>query len=229
MADVVSVTGFILSSMPVGDYDRRVVILSRELGKIAAFAKGARRPNSHLIGVTRPFIFGTFEVYRGRDSYTIQKANVTNYFEELVSDLDGVLYGYYFAELAEYYGRENLDAADMINLLRYIYEIRLIAVNGECPDFFSCAGCGSEKELQLYSYKENGMYCVECAASSGDGIVLQSSTLYTLQYIITAPLTKLFNFVVKADVLNELKKVVNRIEFITFDKHFKSKEMLDIG
>ena len=76
MADVVSVTGFILSSMPVGDYDRRVVILSRELGKIAAFAKGARRPNSHLIGVTRPFIFGTFEVYRGRDSYTIQKANV---------------------------------------------------------------------------------------------------------------------------------------------------------
>ena len=157
-----------------------------------------------------------------------------------------MLYGYYFAELAEYYGRENLDAADMINLLyvafkalvnkslpnelvRYIYEIRLIAVNGECPDFFSCAGCGSEKELQLYSYKENGMYCVECAASSGDGIVLQSSTLYTLQYIITAPLTKLFNFVVKADVLKELKKVVNRIEFITFDKQFKSKEMLDIG
>ena len=99
-----------LTKLPVGDYDRRVVILSRELGKIAAFAKGARRPNSHLIGVTRPFIFGTFEVYRGRDSYTIQKANVTNYFEELVSDLDGVLYGYYFAELAEYYGRENLDA-----------------------------------------------------------------------------------------------------------------------
>ena len=90
MADIVQVTGFILSSMPVGEYDRRIVILSKELGKISAFAKGARRPNSHLIGVTRPFIFGTFECYRGRDSYTIFKAEVKNYFEELVSDLDRV-------------------------------------------------------------------------------------------------------------------------------------------
>ena len=118
MADIVQVTGFILSSMPVGEYDRRIVILSKELGKISAFAKGARRPNSHLIGVTRPFIFGTFECYRGRDSYTIFKAEVKNYFEELVSDLDSVWYGYYFAEIAEYYGKENLDAAHCQGHLR---------------------------------------------------------------------------------------------------------------
>ena len=84
--------------------------------------------------------------------YTIFKAEVKNYFEELVSDLDSVWYGYYFAEIAEYYGKENLDAAQMLNLLyvsfkaltnksipneliRFIYELRMISINGECPDF----------------------------------------------------------------------------------------------
>ena len=83
MAEVTTVTGIILSAMPVGEYDRRLVILTKELGKISVFAKGARKQNSALIGVTRPFILGTFEVYRGRDSYTMYKASAQYYFEEV--------------------------------------------------------------------------------------------------------------------------------------------------
>ena len=103
-------TGMILSAMPVGEYDRRLVILTKEYGKITVFAKGARKPNSALIGVTRSFIFGTFEVYRGRDSYTMYKASAKEYFENVVNDLNAVCYACYFAEIADYYGRENLDA-----------------------------------------------------------------------------------------------------------------------
>ena len=245
MADIIQVTGFILSSMPVGEYDRRIVILSKELGKISAFAKGARRPNSHLIGVTRPFIFGTFECYRGRDSYTIYKAEVRNYFEELVSDLDGVWYGYYFAEVAEYYGKENLEATDMLNLLyvsykalinksipnelvRFIYEIRIISINGECPDFFICQNCGATDRLDMYSYTFNGIFCNKCHMHVRDGIMLQSSTLYTLQYIVTSPLNKLYTFVVTDEVMSELRMVISRVEAVTFDKKFKSKEMLTL-
>jgi len=132
MADVTTVTGMILSSMPVGEYDRRLVILTKEFGKISAFAKGARRPNSSLIGVTRPFIFGKFEVYRGRDSYSIYKADAEQYFEEVTNDLSAVCYAFYFAEIADYYGRENLDASEMINLLYitlklyYLYSVLYI-------------------------------------------------------------------------------------------------------
>ena len=117
MSDLVEVTGMVIASMPVGEYDRRIVLLTKERGKIAAFAKGARRPNSQLMSVTRAFVFGKFQLYEGRTSYNIKQAEISNYFEEVITNLDAVCYACYFAELAEYYARENLDASQMINLL----------------------------------------------------------------------------------------------------------------
>lgn len=245
MSQTVTVTGIILSATPIGEYDRRVVILTKEKGKISAFAKGARRQNSVLMGMTNPFSFGEFILYEGRTSYNITQANILNYFMELSTDFNGTYYGFYFMEFADYYTREYNDERQMLRLLyqslralsskkipyelvRYIFELKALVINGEYPEVFQCAHCSSKDKGVVFSSKNRGLVCEDCKAIASDGIQIGESTLYTLQYIVSSPIEKLYTFKVSDEVMEQLRKVMKQYMGMYVDKHFKSLEILEM-
>ncbi|MBR1931172.1 MAG: DNA repair protein RecO [Lachnospiraceae bacterium] len=212
MQEFLWVTGIILKQTPIGEYDRRVLLLTKEKGKISAFARGARKPGNRLAAATNPFSFGTFKLYAGRDSYTLSEAEIHNYFAELMTDYVGAYYGMYFAEVADYYTRENNDEREMMKLLyqslralcapslpdplvKCIYELKAIVVNGEFP------GVPGDRKLE-------------------------TSTIYAIQYIERAPIEKLYTFNVTDAVLQELKEVAEEYRRRFMDRTFKSLEIL---
>ena len=244
MRDAVTLTGIVLSSAPAGEYDKRVVILTKERGKITAFARGARRPNSALLASTGSFAFGNFLLYEGRDAYSLVQANISNYFSELMNDFGGAYYGMYFCELADYYTRENNDEIPIMKLLyqslraltkksldrelvRYIYELKLFTCAGEYPEVFRCTCCGSPEKLKYFSMYHAGMLCEECRGKAKDGLALNPSTLYTLQYIIGTEIEKVYTFTVSEEVLSELRMIVDRWRERYLDKRMKSLEILE--
>lgn len=213
MQDFVIVTGMILQVLPMGEYDRRVLILTKERGKISAFAKGARRQNSRLMARTNPFCFGVFKLYEGRSSYNLADADISNYFDGFREDFEGAMYGMYFLDVADYYTRENNDEKDMLQLLyqsmralllpaipnelvRYIYEMKALVVNGEFP--------GVPKEKALLE-----------------------DTRYTIEYVMTAGLDKLYTFVVSDEVLSQLSDCAAQYRRLFSGKKFKSLEILE--
>ena len=244
MRDAVTLTGIVLSSAPSGEYDKRVVILTKERGKITAFARGARRLNSALLASTGAFAFGTFLLYEGRDAYSLIQANISNYFSELMSDFGGACYGMYFCELSDYYTRENNDELAVMKLLyqslraltkkslnrelvRYIFELRLFACVGEYPEVFCCTCCGSEKELNSFSMFHLGVVCEECKGAARDSLRLNPSTVYTMQYIVSTEIERLYTFTVSEEVPSELRMVMDRWRERFLEKKMKCLEILE--
>lgn len=242
MGQNVVLTGMILNVMPIGDYDKRITILTRERGKITAFARGARRPTSQLLAATSPFSFGEFEFFQGRNTYNLAKAAITNYFRELSLDPATACYGFYFLEMADYYGQENNDERELLKLLyqtlralesealdnrlvRRIFELRMLYIEGEYPNFFSCQNCGEEEGLQWFSIRQQGMLCNSCPHES-DAVFMDESTLYTMQYILSAELGKLYTFAVSEEVLQKISLIMNRYLSVYMPHKFNSLEIL---
>jgi len=213
MQEFLTITGMVMKVVPIGEYDRRIVILTKERGKISAFAKGARKPNSSLVAATNPFSFGVFKLYVGKTSYNIMEANISNYFEELRTDFEGAYYGMYFLEIADYYTRENNDEREMLKLVyqsfralrsasiskelvRYIYELKSMVVNGEFP------GIPADRQYQ-------------------------ESTIYAIDYIVGTPIEHLYTFNVKEEVLRELEHIATLYRGKLWDKNFKSLEIIE--
>jgi len=213
MSGAVELTGMVLSAAPAGEYDKRLVILTRERGRITAFARSARKSSSPLLAAAVPFTFGTFKLYEGRSAYTLVQAQVKNYFEGLRQDYVGAYYGFYFMEFASYYTRENLDGTDVLNLLyaalkalenekiedeliRCAFEVRLMVMGGEFP--------------QDVTQDES----------------LLPASRYAFYHMMTKELSKLFAFTLREDVLKEVRARLDLILRLTIDTKFKSLDIL---
>ena len=221
MQDFTSVTGMIIKVVPIGEYDRRLVLLTKEKGKISAFARGARKPNSRFVASTNLFCFGTFKLYAGRESYTVSEAEISNYFEELRMDFEGAYYGMYFLEIADYYTRENNDEREMLKLLyqslralshptlknqliRAVFEIKSVVINGEFPGIPE-----------------------ETPKGNGNRRQYLDSTQYAVEYIMNSSIEKLYTFNVTDEVLNELRSIGTWTRKHCLMGRFKSLEILD--
>ena len=138
---------------------------------------------------------GIFRSNEGRSSSSISQADIQNYFGELLKDLEGACYGQYFLEFADYYTRENMDGTDCLRLVyqslralsapslprvlvRYVYELKIMVLSGECPQTFE----------QFESWN------------------LNSSTLYALRYVTGSSIERLYTFTLTDEVTCRIHK-----------------------
>ena len=213
MSEPLKLNGMVLLAVPSGEYDKRTVILTKERGKITAFARGARRQNSTLLAAANPFAFGTFTLYEGRNAYTLVKAEISNYFTEVREDFEAACYGCYFMEVAEYYTRENLDGGAVLNLLY----ATLRALTKKKPDN-ELIRCIFEMKAMVVT----GEYPYDVVQDTS----LLEATRYALGYVIQSPIQKLYTFTLAPEVFQQFRKVQDHFNRQFIDRDFKSLTIL---
>ena len=113
------VRGIVLSVSQLGEYDKRMVVLTEQLGRITVFANGARRQNNRFTAVAQSFTMGRFLLRPGKQAYTLTGAEIQRSFLDLTLDVESFASASYCSELTEYFTREGLGGKDELNLLYF--------------------------------------------------------------------------------------------------------------
>ncbi len=210
-------SGMVIRSDPFSEFDRRVVLLTKDHGKITAFAKGARRQNNKLMAATDLFCFGQYRLYPGKEAYTMVDAMPKTYFDELRNDISAAAYGMYFLDVMEYQTRENNDEEKLLVLLymacrallkqeidnrlvKSVFELKTIALQGVFGD-------KDDDELKKG---------------------LSESALYAIDLVVHTDPKQLFTFMLKDGPLNEFVSFVNNKKSKVFNRHFNSEDMIEV-
>ena len=199
MREEVTATGFVLRADPQGEYDKRLTLMTREYGKITAFARGARRPHSPMLASCNPFVLARFHMYEGRNAYTLVKTEVADHFTEIGKLWPGVYYGFYFLELSGFYSQENLEAGEMVDLL-YV-TLRALLKEKVSPELIKAV-------FECRMMTVNGDFAVPGNVSPG--------AAYALKFATTCPLSRLYSFDLAGEARAEFLSVIDkRIRAIT--------------
>ena len=214
MQDFLKVTGMVIKTFPQGEYDRRITILTKDQGKITAFVKGARRQGSRFCASSDLFVFGDFDLYVGKDSYTVQNAEILNYFEFTRTDMEAAYYGMYFLELADYYARENNEEA---LLLLLVYR----ALQGLKSKNISNKLVRTVFELKLFII-EGELIPIDRIASFSDEVY------NALDFYINCTIEKLFGLSLTDELISQLETIAKYERKHLVDKKLNSLEMLEM-
>ena len=214
MQDFLVVTGMVIGAFPYGEYDKRIVLLTKEAGKITVFVPGARRQGNRFSAVADLFVFGEFTLYVGKSAYRMQDAKVLNFFEFLRDDLMAAYYGMYFLELADYYTRENNDEA-LVLLLVYR------ALQGLKSDKLDNSFVRSVFELKLFVIEGDLIPPESLGETSAD-------LRCAVDHIINASIGDLFSFSLKDDGNARLKALADAERKRIVDRKLNSLEILTV-
>jgi DNA repair protein RecO (recombination protein O) len=209
---------------------RVVTLYTRDFGKVAALAKGAKRLKGPFEAALD--LLATCEVVFIRKSTSgldlLTEAKLIQRFKPRAGDLGSLYAGYYIAELLDTLNEpydphpilfdeaavalERLadDSPLDISLLRF--EIVLLREIGHLPNFDDCAHCGEpigSSSVYGFHVSQGALICENCFGDESPRIRVTPGTAAVMRQLATSTAGITKNLVISPGQLRELRAIVN--------------------
>jgi DNA repair protein RecO (recombination protein O) len=186
-----------------GESDRRLTLLTADLGKIDAIAKGARKPSSRLAGVSEPLMMAEMTLAVGKVNRFVTQAQPKRAFPGLRRDYHRLSAALCLAELYAATLPADQPAGEEFELLRDSLlhleshakvevalvwgQLRLMVLAGFLPEFANCAVSGEPiSEAQPWVSPHAGGYVVATEALPyTDRFRTTAEVLYGIKRMLT--------------------------------------------
>lgn len=173
--------GIVLRARDLGEHDRLVTLYTKDLGKLTAVARGARRLRSRFGGALELFTWGEAVGFEreGRDLLRLDHFDIRRSFSRLREDLERLGQGARMVEaVARLSGERDAHPASFALLLRALrgmesgppaliqlaFMLRLLDLTGHRPRFDRCVGCGRPTGTTAVAFdaSQGGVVCGAC-------------------------------------------------------------------
>ncbi|MEI5905805.1 DNA repair protein RecO [Bacillus spongiae] len=235
--------GIVIRTSNYGESNKVVTIFSREFGKIAFMARGAKKPKSRLSAVSQPFTYGYFLFQKGRGLGSLQQGDIISSMRGIKGDLFKTSYATYISDLldkgTEDYKQNSqlfelyLQVLEFIeegydpDILTHIFELKMLPVLGLHPTLNECSVCGNTNGTFGFSFKENGFICQNCKVKDPYHMPLSQSTVKLLRIMYFFDLNRMGKISVKDTTKKELTTVIRQYYDEASGLSLKSRKFLD--
>jgi len=203
-----SVNAMVLRSLPVGDYDKSLLLLAEGEGPIRCWAKAAGRIKSPLLAASSVYTYGRYTLNRRGERVTVRQAEVIESFFDLRKDIGALAAAGFVAELCSSLAIEGQQDDGLLRLtLNALYALsrgmsgcdsilgayifRALTDAGYMPHLDGCVRCGRQDEAYAFSPLDGGLVCRRCAPGERP---LPQAAIDAIRYITTCEDKKLYMF-----------------------------------
>jgi DNA repair protein RecO (recombination protein O) len=195
-----NVDALILKSINFKDSDKIFTILTKELGKISAKAKGIRKINSKRLSSLDTLNYVKIGIVGEGDIKTITEAKLIHSFSNIKKDFDKLNSAYYFIEILNKSIHESDQDSQVFDLvvkclkrldeIKYAdsrvenyFEFKLLEHLGYSLELERCVDCLEVINPEIsysFNFESGGIACSKCLESNK---TLKSETLNSILYL----------------------------------------------